>query len=187
MRTENKMKIICAIVAIVFGVFVAGNIFLGLFTKYLQSPAREDDYVEAVSDDGVWKVYLLPDWFGFVRGYIIPQTEETPDKIKVFSKEGDYSNKETERLQPEKDFKSRANVELDYYTPAEAKVLKGKKYFNCIEDEAGVSEKVLIPITIKWEDKTGKQKQSKATIKYDKWNANDWFSGIKACLGMDIF
>ena len=98
MRTENKMKIICAILAIVFGVFVAGNIFLGLFTKYLQSPAREDDYVEAVSDDGVWKVYLIPDWFGFVRGYIIPQTEETPDKIKVLSKEGDYSNKETERL-----------------------------------------------------------------------------------------
>ncbi len=32
-------------------------------------------------------------------------------------------------------------------------MLKGKKYFNCIEDEAGVSEKVLIPITIKWEDK----------------------------------
>ena len=92
MRTENKIKIICAIVAIVFADFVAGNIFLGLFTKYLQSPAREDDYVEAVSDDGVWKVYLIPDWFGFVRGYIIPQTEETPDKIKVLSKEGDYSN-----------------------------------------------------------------------------------------------
>ena len=41
--------------------------------------------------------------------------------------------------------------------------------------------------TISLEDKTGKQRQSKATIKYDKWNANDWFSGIKARLGVDNF
>ena len=58
MRTENKMKIICAILAIVFAAFVAGNIFLGLFTKYLQSPAREDDYVEAVSDDGLSLIHI---------------------------------------------------------------------------------------------------------------------------------
>ena len=177
MRTENKMKIICVIVAIVFGVFVVGNIFLGLFTKYLQSPAREDDYVEAVSDDGVWKVYLIPDSLGIIRSYVVPQSSQNPDQIIVFSKGKKYNEKEKERLQ----------TKFDFSTPAERKVLKEEKYFNFLEYEGGAYENELIHVTIKWEDKTGKQRQSKATIKYDKWNANDWFSGIKARLGVDNF
>lgn len=66
-------------------------------------------------------------------------------------------------------------------------ILKGKKVYNFIEAEAGASEDVDIPVTIEWIDEGNQYRKSKASIKYDKWNANDWFTVFKVKLGMDVF
>ena len=46
----------------------------------------KSDYAESVSDDKVWKIYLIPDSLGFVRGYIIPKENHMPKEITVLTK-----------------------------------------------------------------------------------------------------
>ena len=53
--------------------------------------------------------------------------------------------------------------------------------------ESGAEEKTEIPIIIKWTNKSNQLIESKATIKYDKWNAYGWFTTLKVKLGLDVF
>ena len=66
-------------------------------------------------------------------------------------------------------------------------MLKGEKVYDFIEAESGAEEKTEIPIIIKWTNKSNQLIESKATIKYDKWNAYGWFTTLKVKLGLDVF
>ena len=46
----------------------------------------KSDYAESVSDDKVWKIYLIPDSLGFVRGYIIPKRKSYAKRDYSFNK-----------------------------------------------------------------------------------------------------
>lgn len=80
----------------------------------------KSDYVESVSDDKVWKIYLIPDSLGFVRGYIIPKENHTQKEITVLTKEYGSFDKATTKMY----------IADDLETPAEKNILKGKKVYD---------------------------------------------------------
>ena len=56
-----KKKWICIIVGIIFIFYLILIIFFNIFPIYLNSAVMKSDYAESVSDDKVWKIYLIPD------------------------------------------------------------------------------------------------------------------------------
>ena len=172
-----KKKWICIIVGIIFIFYLILIIFFNIFPIYLNSAVMKSDYAESVSDDKAWKIYLIPDSYGFIRGYVVSQASKSPEKIKIWTKEDGTVFRTTKKIHTVDGFD----------TPAKKYILKGKKVYNFIEAEAGASEDVDIPVTIEWIDEGNQYRKSKASIKYDKWNANDWFTVFKVKLGMDVF
>lgn len=172
-----KKKWICIIVGIIFIFYLILIIFFNIFPIYLNSAVMKNDYAESVSDDKAWKIYLIPDSLGFVRGYIIPKENHMPKEITVLTKEYGSFDKATTKMY----------IADDLETPAEKNILKGKKVYDFIEAESGAEEKTEIPIIIKWTNKSNQLIESKATIKYDKWNAYGWFTTLKVKLGLDVF
>ena len=93
-----KKKWICIIVGIIFIFYLILIIFFNIFPVYLNSVGMKSDYVESVSDDKVWKIYLIPDSLGFVRGYIIPKENHTQKEITVLTKEYGSFDKATTKM-----------------------------------------------------------------------------------------
>ena len=110
-----KKKWICIIVGIIFIFYLILIIFFNIFPIYLNSAVMKSDYAESVSDDKVWKIYLIPDSLGFVRGYIIPKENHTPKEIIVLTKEYGLFDKATTKMY----------IADDLETPAEKNILKG--------------------------------------------------------------
>lgn len=174
---KAKKKWICIIVGIIFIFYLILIIFFNIFPIYLNSSVMKNDYAKSVSDDKVWKIYLIPDSLGFVRGYIIPEDDAVPDEIEILTKEYGSYDKVTKKI----------HVITGLKTPAEKNILKGERVYDFIEAEGGAEEKAEIPIVIKWTNKSNQLMESKATIKYDKWNAYGWFTTLKVKLGLDVF
>ena len=93
-----KKKWICIIVGIIFIFYLILIIFFNIFPIYLNSAVMKSDYAESVSDDKVWKIYLIPDSLGFVRGYIIPKENHMPKEITVLTKEYGSFDKATTKM-----------------------------------------------------------------------------------------
>ena len=175
---KKKKKLILGIgIGIISVCIVTIVSILIFFPVYLNSSKMKKDYVESMTDDKMWKIYLIPDSLGFVRGYIIPKENHMPKEITVLTKEYGSFDKATTKMY----------IADDLETPAEKNILKGKKVYDFIEAESGAEEKTEIPIIIKWTNKSNQLIESKATIKYDKWNAYGWFTTLKVKLGLDVF
>lgn len=175
---KKKKKLILGIgIGIISVCIVTIVSILIFFPVYLNFSKMKKDYVESMTDDKMWKIYLIPDSYGFIRGYVVSQASKSPEKIKIWTKEDGTVFRTTKKIHTVDGFD----------TPAKKYILKGKKVYNFIEAEAGASEDVDIPVTIEWIDEGNQYRKSKASIKYDKWNANDWFTVFKVKLGMDVF
>ena len=113
-----KKKWICIIVGIIFIFYLILIIFFNIFPIYLNSAVMKSDYAESVSDDKVWKIYLIPDSLGFVRGYIIPKENHTPKEITVLTKEYGSFDKATTKMYIADDLESkRLNFRHGYKNP----------------------------------------------------------------------
>ena len=175
---KKKKKLILGIgIGIISVCIVTIVSILIFFPVYLNSSKMKKDYVESMTDDKMWKIYLIPDSYGFIRGYVVSQASKSPEKIKIWTKEDGTVFRTTKKIHTVDGFD----------TPAKKYILKGKKVYDFIEAESGAEEKTEIPIIIKWTNKSNQLIESKATIKYDKWNAYGWFTTLKVKLGLDVF
>ena len=175
---KKKKKLILGIgIGIISVCIVTIVSILIFFPVYLNSSKMKKDYVESMTDDKMWKIYLIPDSYGFIRGYVVSQASKSPEKIKIWTKEDGTVFRTTKKIHTVDGFD----------TPAKKYILKGKKVYDFIEAESGAEEKTEIPIIIKWTNKSNQLIESKATIKYDKLNAYGWFTTLKVKLSLDVF
>ena len=85
---KKKKKLILGIgIGIISVCIVTIVSILIFFPVYLNSSKMKKDYVESMTDDKMWKIYLIPDSYGFIRGYVVSQASKSPEKIKIWTKE----------------------------------------------------------------------------------------------------
>lgn len=127
---KKKKKLILGIgIGIISVCIVTIVSILIFFPVYLNSSKMKKDYVESMTDDKMWKIYLIPDSYGFIRGYVVSQASKSPEKIKIWTKEDGTVFRTTKKI----------HIVDGFDTPAKKYILKGKKVYNFIEAEAGAS------------------------------------------------
>ncbi len=144
------------------------------------------DYTAEVSDDGYWKVYLIPDTKGYI-GYLVYLGDAagvaSPGKKELSRSSKDDLNEEKiielryvsngiENIDYNPSNKNRSRL-MDLLTLTEGRILPDLQFYEVWASEYSDTELDLY-LEIIWE-KGGKRKKSTLSAKYDRFNIHKYW------------
>ena len=167
MGKYKKLIVRCCIGAGIL-IFVI-NIILFLFYLFLNSDYMRKDYVSAQSECGKWSVYLLPDTYGDMTGFLVYEGNELDTiDIKV--------DTDNEKGIKETIIKEAWMLQLDhqFLTVAGKNVLNGKPHYCILQSDKSDTK---MKVSIYWHEK-GEQMTTNLSVEYNKVNLYSIYTNI---------